>query len=89
MKKMYHDAAKDVPPNDLPPIVKPIQVSCFVYSDHTSENISRYYQYNIIIYCNKAPLVYYCNSQATVESSIFSSEFVALWVALELIIYLH
>ena len=46
-------------------------------------------QTGIILYCNSAPIIWYSKRQATVETSTFGSEFVALSVAAELIISLR
>ena len=52
MKKMYIDAVNDLLPNSLTTRVKPIQVICFVESDHDSDKIMSRSQYSIIPYCH-------------------------------------
>ena len=86
MKRMYPDAVEDHPPNAPEPRGRPIEMSCFVDSNHAGDTATRRSQTGIILYLNKAPTVWYSKRQATVESSTFGSEFVALRIASELII---
>jgi hypothetical protein len=39
----------------------------------------------VILYINRAPIIWYCKRQNTVESSTFGSEFIAMEIAVELI----
>ena len=89
MKEMYPDAVEDHPPNAPPPRGRSVRVSCFVDSDHAGDKITRRSQSGILLYCNKAPIIWHSKRQATVESSTFGSEFVALRIATELIIALR
>jgi hypothetical protein len=89
MREMYPDAQEDMPPNAPEPRGNPIQVNCFVDSDHAGDRISRRSQTGIILYCNSAPIIWYSKRQNTVECSTFGSEFVALRIASELIISLR
>ena len=89
MNNMYPEAVKYSPPNDLPLIVNPIHVSCFVDSNHAGDKITHHYQYGIILYCKLAPIVWYYKRQDTVDSSTFGSGFVTLQVASEIIISLR
>ena len=89
MKEMYPDAKEELPPNAPKPRGKPVQVNCFVDSDHAGDRKTRRSQTGIILYCNSAPIIWYSKRQATVESSTFGSEFVALRIAAELIISLR
>jgi hypothetical protein len=85
MKKMYPDAIEELPPNAPPPRGNPIEVNCFVDSDHAGDKITRRSQTGIILYCNTAPVIWYSKRQNTVEASTFGAEFVALRIASELI----
>lgn len=89
MKRMYPDAKEEMPPNAPPPRGNQVQMSCFVDSDHAGDKKTRRSQTGILIYLNKAPIIWYSKRQATVESSTFGSEFVALRIASELIISLR
>ena len=89
MKEIYPDALEEIPPNAPPPRGNPIQVNCFVDSDHAGDRLTRRSQTGIILYCNSAPIVWYSKRQTTVETSTFGAEFVALRTATELIISLR
>ena len=89
MKDMYPDSREDMPLNAHAPLGLPLQVNCFVDSDHAGDRITRRSQTGIILYCNSAPIIWYSKRQNTVESSTFGSEFVALGVASELIVSLR
>ena len=39
----------------------------------------------ILIFVNRAPIIWYSKHQNTVETSTFGSEFVAMWIAVKLI----
>ena len=89
MKEMYPDAVEDLPPNAPPPRGNPVQINCFVDSDHAGDKVTRRSQTGILLYLNSAPIIWWSKRQNTVESSTFSSEFVALRIASELIISLR
>ena len=89
MKEMYPDAIEDIPPNAPPPRGNPVEINCFVDSDHAGDKTTRRSQTGILLYLNSAPIIWYSKRQNTVESSTFGSEFVALRVASELIIALR
>ncbi len=89
MKGLYPDAVEEIPPNAPEPRGKPVQINCFVDSDHAGDKVTRRLQTGIIIYLNRAPISWYSKKQSTVESSTFGSEFVALRIATEQIISLR
>jgi hypothetical protein len=60
-------------------------MSCFVDADHAGNLVTRHSHTGVIIFLNKAPVVWYSKWQNSVESSTFGSEFVALRIAVELI----
>ena len=89
MKEMYPDAQEEIPVNAPPPRGKPIQINCFVDSDHAGDRLTRRSQTGILLFCNSAPIIWYSKRQNTCESSTFGAEFVALRIASELIISLR
>ena len=89
MKEKYPDAEEDLPLNAPEPRGNPIQINCFVDSDHAGDRITRRSQTGILLYCNSAPIVWYSKRQSTCETSTFGSEFVALRIATELVISLR
>ena len=89
MKEFYPDAVKALPTNCPEPRGKPVQINTFVDSDHAGNVVTRRSQTGILIYLNMAPIFWYSKRQNTVESSTYSSEFVALRIAAEKIISLR
>jgi hypothetical protein len=60
-------------------------VSCFVDANHAGDRVTRRSHIGIIIFVNRAPIIWYSKQQNTVETSTFGSEFVAAQIAVELI----
>ena len=89
MSQIYVDAQEDLPTNSPTPLGNPVQINCFVDSDHAGDRVTRRSHTGIIIYLNKSPISWFSKKQATVESSTFGSEFVALRLAVEQIISLR
>jgi len=55
----------------------PVQINCFTDADHAGNRITRRSRTGIIIFVNRAPVIWYSKAQNTIESSTFGSEFVA------------
>ena len=89
MSSLYPDANEETPPNAPKPRGKAVQINCFVDSDHAGDRITRRSHSGIILYLNTAPISWFSKKQATVESSTFGSEFVALRLSTEQIISLR
>ena len=89
MKEIYPNAEEDIPANAPKPRGNPLQINCFVDSDHAGDRITCQSQTGILLYCNLAPIVWYSKHQTTCETSKFGLEFVALRIATELIISLR
>jgi hypothetical protein len=83
----YYPDAKEVIPPDVPEIRgwKPVMMTTFVDADHAGCRVTRQSQTGIIIFLNWAPIIWYSKRQNTVETSTFSSEFIALKAAVEVI----
>ena len=62
-----------------------VSTHCFVDADHAGNRITRRSQTGILIFVNRAPIIWYSKRQNTVETSTFGSEFVAMRIAVELI----
>jgi hypothetical protein len=62
-----------------------VSTHCFVDADHAGNLITRRSQTGILLFVNRAPIIWYSKRQNTVETSTFGSEFVALRIAVELI----
>jgi hypothetical protein len=81
----YNGATEDIPKNAPQPRGLPAQMNVFVDADHAGNRLTRCSQTGILLYLNKAPIMWYSKSQKTVETSTFGSEFVAMRVATEII----
>jgi hypothetical protein len=89
MRQFYPDAEEHIPTNAPPPRGNPVQLNVFVDADHAGNVITRRSHTGIIIFANMAPIIWFSKRQNTVETSTFSSEFIALKIAAELIISLR
>jgi hypothetical protein len=81
----YPDAAEAIPPNAPEPRGQDILISCFVDADHAGNQVTRRSHTGVILFCNRAPIVWFSKRQNTVETSTFGSEFIAARIAVELI----
>ena len=58
---------------------------CFVDANHAADKVTMRSQTGILIFCNRAPILWFSKRQNSVESSTFGSEFTALKNAVELV----
>ncbi|KAI2502900.1 Reverse transcriptase (RNA-dependent DNA polymerase) [Fragilaria crotonensis] len=72
----YRDAAEAIPID--------MTTHCFVDASHGSDRATRRSQTGILLFCNKAPIIWHSKRQNTVEASTFGSEFQAMKNAVEL-----
>jgi len=84
----YLDAMDELPPGMPELRGMPVEISCFVDADHAGNLATRQSQTGILIFINKALVVWYSKHQNTVECSTFSSEFIALCIATNLLVSL-
>jgi hypothetical protein len=84
-RDFYPEAQEAIPLNAPLPRGKPVIMSCFVDADHAGNHITRRSHTGIVIFCNRAPIIWFSKRQNTVETSSFGSEFVAARIAVELI----
>ena len=80
----YPETDKKIPLDMPKPRGIPVKLTCFVDADHTGDLRTRRSHTGIIIFVNNAPISWYSKRQNTVETSTFSSEFVALKTAIEI-----
>ena len=81
----YRDVEEAIP-GDMPkPRGNAMSTHCFVDASHGSDRANRRSQTGILIFCNRAPIIWFSKRQNTVEASTFGSEFQALKNAVELI----
>jgi hypothetical protein len=80
----YREAKEQIPPNMPEPRGHPVQINCFIDADHAGNKITRRSHTGILIFLNRAPILWYSKNQNTIESSTFGSEFVVTKIAVEL-----
>ena len=66
-----------------PPRGESVSTHCFVDSDHAGNTVTRRSQTGLLLFVNRAPIVWYSKRQNTVETSTFGSEFIAMKTAVE------
>jgi hypothetical protein len=82
----FYRGAKEPIPGDAPePRGNVVSTHCFVDADHAGNRVTRRSQSGILLFVNRAPVIWYSKRQNTVETSTFGSEFVAMRVAVELV----
>jgi hypothetical protein len=81
----HRDAEEKVPPDAPEPLGKPLSIHCIVDANLAGDVVTRRSQTDILIFLNRAPVVWHCKRQNTVESSTFRLEIVAMKNAIELI----
>ncbi len=81
----YRDAREKFPCNAPKPRGMLVQVNAFVYASHARNKHAKCSHTGIIIYLNKSPIIRYSKAQQTVETSMFSSKFIALKTGTKLI----
>ncbi len=67
-----------IPPNMPSPLSKDVDLRMMVDSDHEGGKKSRRSCTGFIIFCNLAPVIWLSKQQATIETSVFGAEFVAI-----------
>ena len=73
-------------PPDAPEVRgQPVSMSCFVDVDHACCRATRRSHTGVLIFINRAPILWYSKRQNAVEASTFGSEFIAAKVAVEMI----
>jgi hypothetical protein len=83
---IFYRGAKEAIPRDTPkPRGNVVSTHCFVDADHAGNRVTCRSQTGILIFVNRAPIIWYSKRQNTVETSTFGSEFVAMRIAVELI----
>jgi hypothetical protein len=88
MQHDWTDFYRDVEveePSDMPePRGKEVVMTTYVDSDHTGDKVTRRSRTGVLIYLNRAPIVWYSKKQGSIETSSFGSEFTAMKTATEI-----
>jgi hypothetical protein len=75
----FYRGVEEAIPQDMPkPRGNMMPTHCFVDASHGSDRATRRSQTGILIFCNKAPIIWHSKRQNTVEASTFGSEFQAM-----------
>eukprot|EP00980_Cylindrotheca_fusiformis_P025121 scaffold13124_cov73-Cylindrotheca_fusiformis.AAC.1 len=82
-KEMYRDAKEELPFDMPAPRGAPVTITAYVDASHAANKVTRKSHSGFVIFVNRAPIQWYSKRQQTVESSAFSSEFIAMKVCLE------
>jgi hypothetical protein len=83
--EFYGNVKVPIPPNAPEPRGHPVMITCFVDADHAGNLVTSRSHSGILIFCNKASIIWYSKRQNTVETSTFGSECIAAKIAVELI----
>ena len=80
----YRDSKEGIS-HDIPkPRGKIMNTHCFVDTNNAADKVTRRSQTGILIFCNRAPILWFSRRQNSVELSTFGSEFTTLKNAVEL-----
>jgi hypothetical protein len=80
----YYPDAKEAEPPKAPELRgNSVVTTCFVDADHAGCLVTRRSQTGIIIFLQRAPILWFSKRQNTAESSTFGSEFVTMKTAVE------
>jgi hypothetical protein len=75
----FYGDVKEAIPHDMPePLGKDLDVRMFCDSDHAGEKRTRRSRTGFLIFCNMALIDWVSKKQATIETSVFGAEFVAM-----------
>ena len=88
-KDQYRDAVDEEPPRMPQARGRSVKITSFVDASHAANKVTRRSHTGFILFLNRAPVVWYSKRQNTVESSTFSSEFIALRTCMEYIVALR
>ena len=83
--EFYPDVSEAIPTNMPIPRGKDVTMSCFVDADHAGCRETRRSHSGILIFVNRAPIMWFSKRQNTVEASTYGSELLAMRLAIEMI----
>ena len=79
----YADVDEAIPTNTPEPRWKEVYLIIFFDSYHAGDKLTRRYRTGYIIFLNNAPISWLSKKQATIETSVFWAEFVAMRIGME------
>jgi hypothetical protein len=83
--EFYPDACEAIPEKLPESRGKEVVMTCFVDADHAGCRETRRSHSGILIFVNRAPILWYSKRQNTVEASTYGSELLAMRLAIEMI----
>jgi hypothetical protein len=83
--EFYGDVEEEVPSDAPIPLGAYVEVNAWVDADHAGDRLTRRSHTGILIFVQSAPIFWYSKRQATIESSTFGSEIVAMRTCLEFV----
>ena len=84
-REHYRDAHEELPFNQPTPRGRAVTTMAYIDASHAANKVTRRSHTGYIKFVNRAPIQWYSRRQNTVESSTFSSEFIALKTLVEAI----
>ena len=82
----FYKPQEELIPEDMPePRGRAVQMTCYVDSDHAGDQISRRSRTGVLIFIQRAPIIFYTKKQGSIETSSFGSELSAMKTAVEMI----
>ena len=83
--EQFYPGASELLPPDMPePLGKPIQMTTFVDSDHAGDKVTRRSRTGVLVFLNRAPIIWFTKKQNSIETSSFGSEFTAMKQGVEI-----
>ena len=76
--KLHRNVKEGMSPDIPEPLGKEVVMRCFVYANHSGENLTRCSCSGFIMFFHMAPIYYCLKCQITVDTSTFGSEFMAM-----------
>ena len=85
LKDFYSDTQEKIPLDMPKPRRKSVSTHFFVDASHAGDKTTRRLMTGILMFVNRAPIIWHSKRQNCVETSTFGSEFTAMKNAVELI----
>ena len=85
LEDFYRNSKEAITDDMQKPRGKIMTTHFFIDANHVAEKVTRRSQTGILIFCNRAPILWFSKIQNSVDSSTFGSESTALKNAVELV----
>ena len=82
-KSFYGNVKESIPSNAPEPRGKDVDLRLYVDSDHAGEKRTRRSRLGFFVFTNTALVQWFSKQQATIETSVFGAEFVAMKIGME------